>query len=243
MPNFYNLLRARKFSSAADTAIEIAAYDSATPNFTIDAGGKLSWSSGSANADTNLYRSAANTLKTDDSFDLASGKTYKIDGSDVLTGSALGSGITQSSLTSVGNLSALTISGTTSIQQSFEKINLISDVPGGGTTAYVADGAVNYFTSPTNGNFSLFVTGSLTDSLDSLMSVGRSLTIVFLITNSTTAGALNDFKVDGQPVTIKWFGGSQPASGNTNAVDIYTFTIVKTASNTFTVFGSQSKFA
>lgn len=115
MSNFYSLLRARKFSSAADTAVEIAAFNSATPNFTIDAGGKLSWSSGSASADTNLYRSAANILKTDDSFDIASGKTYKIDGSDVLTSTTLGSGVVNSSLTSLGtiqNLSAATPSFT-----------------------------------------------------------------------------------------------------------------------------------
>jgi hypothetical protein len=109
MPNFYNLLRARKFSTAADTALEIAPYDSATPNFAIEAGGRLKWSSGSANADTTLYRSAANTLKTDDSFDVASGHTYKIDGADVLTATSLGSSVVNSSLTSLGTLSSLNV--------------------------------------------------------------------------------------------------------------------------------------
>ena len=107
MPNFYNLLRARKFSTAADTALEIAPVDSATPNFVIEAGGKLKWSSGSANADTTLYRSAANTLKTDDSFDVASGHTYKIDGADVLTATSLGSSVVSSSLTSLGTIQEL----------------------------------------------------------------------------------------------------------------------------------------
>ena len=107
MPNFYNILRARKFSTAADTALEIAPVGSATPNFVIEAGGKLKWSSGSANADTTLYRSAANTLKTDDSFDVASGHTYNKDGPDVLTATSLGSNIASSSLTSVGSLTSL----------------------------------------------------------------------------------------------------------------------------------------
>ena len=39
----------------------------------IDAGGKLTWGSGSATGDTTLYRSAANTLKTDDAFHAAAG--------------------------------------------------------------------------------------------------------------------------------------------------------------------------
>ena len=108
MPNFYNRLKARKFSTVSDTAVEISAYNSATPNFTIDAGGKLNWSSGSAVADTNLYRSASNILKTDDSFDVASGKTYKVDGADVLSATTLGSSVVSSSLTSVGSLTGLT---------------------------------------------------------------------------------------------------------------------------------------
>lgn len=65
MPNFYNLIRAKKFSTSSDTAIEIGPSSSATPNFAIDAGGKLKWSSGSDTADVNLYRSASGTLKTD----------------------------------------------------------------------------------------------------------------------------------------------------------------------------------
>jgi hypothetical protein len=107
MPNFYNILRARKFTTVADTAVEISAHDSATPNFSIEAGGKLKWSSGSENPDTTLYRSAANTLKTDDSFDIAAGHTYKIDGDDVLTSTSLGSTVVNSSLTSLGNLVSL----------------------------------------------------------------------------------------------------------------------------------------
>jgi hypothetical protein len=144
MPNFYNLLRARKFSTAADTALEIAPVDSATPNFVIEAGGKLKWSSGSANADTTLYRSAANTLKTDDSFDVASGHTYKIDGADVLTATSLGSNIVNSSLTSVGSLTSLdaatpsftgptTIDGSLTVNGSIvPEITVSSEAPSGG---------------------------------------------------------------------------------------------------------------
>jgi hypothetical protein len=145
MPNFYNLLRARKFSTAADTAIEIAPSDSATPNFAIEAGGRLKWSSGSATADTTLYRSAANTLKTDDSFDVASGHTYKIDGADVLTSSSLGTTVLYSALTSVGDLTFLNaatpnFTGPTTIDGSLivngstvPTITVSSATPSGGT--------------------------------------------------------------------------------------------------------------
>ena len=39
--------------------------------YTVDASGKQVWGSGSAEADTNLYRSAADTLKTDDALTVA----------------------------------------------------------------------------------------------------------------------------------------------------------------------------
>jgi hypothetical protein len=40
----------------------------ANPRFTVDADGAMNWGPGSAAVDTKLYRSAADTLKTDDSF-------------------------------------------------------------------------------------------------------------------------------------------------------------------------------
>lgn len=47
-----------------------------------------------------------------ENFDVVSGKTYKIAGTDVLTGSSLGSGITGSSLTSLGTITSGTWQGT-----------------------------------------------------------------------------------------------------------------------------------
>jgi hypothetical protein len=46
---------------------------------------------------------------------LSTGSSFKIDGTDVLTGSGLGSGVTGSSLTSVGTLSSLLVSGDVAI--------------------------------------------------------------------------------------------------------------------------------
>jgi hypothetical protein len=37
--------------------------------------------------------------------------------------------------------------------------------------------------------------------------------------------------------------GTSVASGNASSIDIYTFTIIKTASATYTVLGAQTKFA
>lgn len=72
MPTILERIRARKFSSAASTAIDIGVNNEAQARLAIDAGGKLTWGSGASTGDVNLYRSAANTLKTDDSLVVAS---------------------------------------------------------------------------------------------------------------------------------------------------------------------------
>lgn len=60
---------------------------------------------------TFTYDNTNTSLKSSENLNLDSGKTYKIDGSDVLSGTTLGSGVTGSSLTSVGTLGSLTVSG------------------------------------------------------------------------------------------------------------------------------------
>ena len=56
---------------------------------------------------------ATDAWTSSEHIDLASGKSYYINGTQVLSGSALGSGVTGSSLTSVGTLSSGTWQGTT----------------------------------------------------------------------------------------------------------------------------------
>ena len=73
MPTFLERLSAQKFSSAASTAFDVFVSGDANARIAIDAGGKMTWGSGSAAGDVNLYRSAANALKTDDSFQAAGG--------------------------------------------------------------------------------------------------------------------------------------------------------------------------
>jgi hypothetical protein len=66
---------------------------------------------------------------------------------------------------------------------------------------------------------------------------------VWLNTNGTTAYYPNVIQVDGSSVTPKWQGGTAPTAGNASSIDAYVFTIIKTASATFTVLASQTKFA
>ena len=58
-----------ELASVSSQAVGVRVDGDSEPRVKIDAGGKITWSSGSAAGDVTLYRSAANTLKTDDAVD------------------------------------------------------------------------------------------------------------------------------------------------------------------------------
>ena len=60
-------------ASASSQALAIKVDGDSQNRVLVDAGGKITWGAGGSSAgDTTLYRSAANTLKTDDAFTAAS---------------------------------------------------------------------------------------------------------------------------------------------------------------------------
>jgi hypothetical protein len=75
------------------------------------------------------------------------------------------------------------------------------------------------------------------------MATNDSITCTLITTNTTTAYYPSAFTIDGTSVTPKWQGGTAPTSGNASSIDSYTFVIIKTASATYTVLASQTKFA
>lgn len=92
MSKFLNLLKLRSFSTAADSALEVSVSSDTQPRLRVDAGGKHTWGDGSASGDTTLYRSAADTLKTDDAFIATGGltvKTTEIDTASASSGQVL----------------------------------------------------------------------------------------------------------------------------------------------------------
>jgi len=98
---------------------------------------------------------------------------------------------------------------------------------------------VLYYTSNATANWTLNVRGTSSTTLSSILAVGDAITVNFLVTNGSTAYYQTAFNIDGTAVTPKYSGGTAPASGNASAIDVYTYTIVKTATTpTYTVFGA-----
>jgi len=120
----------------------------------------------------------------------------------------------------------------------------ISATAATGTIAYdVTTQSVLYYTSNASANWTMNFRAASGISLNSILAIGQTITVAFLVTQGATAYYNNVVQVDGSAVTPKYQGGTAWASGNASSIDIYTYTIVKTGSAAFTVFASQTKFA
>lgn len=141
-----------------------------------------------------------------------------------------------------------TFSGTSSnvsmILNDAAELATVSATAATGTINYdVTTQSVLYYTTNASANWTVNFRGSAGTSLNTLMAVGQSITVAFLVQQGATAYYNNVVQIDGTTVTPKWQGGTAPTTGNASSIDVYTYTIIKTASATYTVLASQTKFA
>jgi len=124
-----------------------------------------------------------------------------------------------------------------------ETVTVSATAATGTVNVDLSTSAVKYYTSNASADWTFNFRGDGSTALNSLLANGQSVTVAFLVTNGSTAYKPTVFQVDGSAVTPKWQNGSAPSAGSASSIDVYTFTIIKTASATFTVLGAQTKFA
>jgi hypothetical protein len=141
--------------------------------------------------------------------------------------------------------SDLDLNGTTEIDEVLETVVVNGTALTGTVQIDAKSGSVHYFTANSAANWVWNLRGDGSTTLNSMMDIGQSITFALFATNgSPTAYKPTSITVDTSgTVAVKWFGGNAYPSGNVSSIDCYTITVVKTASSTFTVFASQSKFA
>jgi hypothetical protein len=137
----------------------------------------------------------------------------------------------------------VTFNGGGKIQQLAEKVT---------TEATAATGTINYdvltqavwnFTTDASANWTLNIRGDGSNTLNSIMDTGESITVAHIVSQGGTPYYNSAVQVDGSSVTPEWQGGAAPTAGNASSLDTYTYTIIKTADATFTVLASLTQFA
>lgn len=125
-----------------------------------------------------------------------------------------------------------------------ESISIVASASSGTVNLDFSSAGVTFATANATANFTLNMRGGVATTLSSLVGVGQSISHIYLNTNAGTAYYPTNFQIDGTAQTIRWQAAGTPSSGNTNSIDAYAFTVIKTASTpTYTVLASQTRFA
>ena len=153
-------------------------------------------------------------------------------------------GSTDKTLTWSNTTKSFTFNQGLDIKQIIETVTANATAINANTTIDVLDGAVSFYTANVAANWTLNVRANSTTRLDAVMGTNDSMTIAYLATQlGSNTFYQSAMQIDGASVTPKFQGGTAPSAGNATSIDLYAFTIIKTAANTYTVLGSQTQYA
>ncbi|NBV42698.1 hypothetical protein EBR96_08025 [bacterium] len=189
---------------------------------------------------TTLYSDGTNIALADDGL-LNSLTSLNLSGTLAVAGTTTLSGATTLNATATLNGSASTLAAI--FKNAAEPVSVSATSATGTINFDILTQSVVYYTANASGNFTINVRGNGSTTFNTITSNNQVITLVFLSTNGSTAYYNSAVQIDGVAQTVKWQSGNAPTTGNANAVDIYTYTIIKTASATYTVFASQTQFA
>jgi hypothetical protein len=123
-----------------------------------------------------------------------------------------------------------------------EDVNVVASAATGTINFDISTASIWYYTSNASANHTLNFRYSSGATLSSVLEVGDAITLVWMNTNGATAYYPSTIQIDGSTVTPKV--PATISAGNASAIDVYTFTIIKTAATpTYTVLETQQKFA
>jgi hypothetical protein len=144
-------------------------------------------------------------------------------------------------LPTFGNTS---VTGTLSIQQAKEKVN-VSNVAATGVINYdLLTSAIVFNTANASANFTLNFRGNSAVTLNTVLDSNQSMTCSFINTNGVTPYLPTQLQIDGANIVPLWTGSTGgPAPGTPVGKDMYVFNILKTAANTYSVFASRTGYA
>jgi len=122
-----------------------------------------------------------------------------------------------------------------------EGINIVSGKLSDNVTINVDHSMVHYFTTTETTTSIPNITS--TAGINTDLSTGESFSINIL-TTAAAAGYSTGARIDaGATLPVLWNGGTDPSTGGSAGVDVYTFQVIKTADATFTILGNVSNFA
>ena len=130
-----------------------------------------------------------------------------------------------------------------SLTQVFETGNVYSTAVGGNVNIDIENNTLYFFSSNTTANVTFNFRANTQNTLDSQLPIGSTVTSAILLKQGATKYRANVY-VDGTLQTPWWLGNSAPGYATTQqeSIDVYSFSILKTAANAYTVLASNANF-
>ena len=197
-------------------------------------GGGITLDSGDGDKTFNWVNST-DSWTSSENIEVASGKGLRVNGNVVLNQTTLGSTVLASSLTSVGTLAGLDLAGLLT-----EHVTVTAGKLSDNLNLDLANGNVFLFTTAESTTATPNLRYNSSTTLNNSMGVG-DVVAVTIVTTANASGFSAQLTIDGAAVTENWVGGSAPDGGGSSGVDIHSYTIIKTASATFTVIANHQK--
>lgn len=141
-------------------------------------------------------------------------------------------------VTNAGLTTPTILTGATNLGWFQEKANIsASGFSATQSTFSLADGPVHYLTGSSTANSAVNLQGF------SSLNTANVTSMVVAITNGATPYYISSVQIDGVTANVtKWAGGAAPSGGNASNIDVYAFSVIKTATSTYTVLAQQTKF-
>jgi len=100
---------------------------------------------------------------------------------------------------------------------------------------------IYHYTANSGGTWQPNFRGDGSTSLNNYLSNNETITCVMFVPCNNNGRYPSQHKVDGSVITPKWIGGfGAPTGGHSGAIDIYTYTILKTGSGAFSIYANQN---
>lgn len=173
----------------------------------------------------------------------------KVETGRIADGAIIGNKIASNAIRA-NNIVAGQIAGNTlaanlhiSLGQVLESANVYTTAIGGNVNIDLENNTVYFFSSNTTANVTFNFRANTQNTLDSQLLIGQTVTSAILLKQGATRYRANVY-VDGTLQNPFYLGNSAPSFATTQqeSIDLYSFNILKTAANVYTVLAANSNF-
>jgi hypothetical protein len=163
--------------------------------------------------------------------------TYAVSGNNIALGAISANNFAGGGITS----NVLSPNLQISVTRTAETLNIFSGAIASTVDINVANSTVYLFTTPPTTNFTFNLRANTQNIFDSIVATGQTTSVAIAVRQQTTR-YIPSLKIDGATQTPFYTSGVFPISQaiSTPEISIYTYSVFKTADNTYTVIASST---